>query len=136
MALEGEMRHLTSERIQEFLDRRLTPGEEASVQEHLAVCPRCRSEMEAWNLLFSELADLPELQPGRAFSDQVLEHAPTREASRARPRWWLAARSSGETEEVHIPSASIQDIARSTSTRSSTSSPSLFTRSSSSLGSW
>lgn len=109
MASGGEMRHLTSERIQEFLDRRLTPLEEASVGEHLAVCPRCQSEAEGWRLLFSDLADLPELDPGSAFSEVVLGSAPVREGALSRPRHWLAARSAERREGAHIPSASIQD---------------------------
>ncbi len=109
MAWDGEMRHMTSERIQEFLDRRLTPEGEAAVREHLSVCPRCQSEAEAWRLLFSDLAELPQLDPGPSFIGAVLEQAPVREATGPRPRQWIAAMSARRPEGVHIPTASIQD---------------------------
>jgi len=64
VATDGDLRHLTSEQIQEFLDRGLTPQEEARVQEHLSVCPRCQGELEGWSLLFSDLGSLEEISPG------------------------------------------------------------------------
>ena len=76
MALDGELRHLASEQIQELLDQELTPEEEALVQEHLAVCTRCQSEVDSWGLLFSNLAGLPELDPSPAFLQEVLQKAP------------------------------------------------------------
>lgn len=109
MALDGEMRHLTSETIQEFLDRQLTPQEEASVREHLAVCPRCQSELEAWSLLFADLSDLPELDPTRDFAGPILEQTPVRTPLVERARSWWERRKARAREEAHIPSGSIQD---------------------------
>lgn len=109
MALDGEMRHLTSETIQEFLDRQLTPREEASVREHLAVCPRCQSEVEAWSLLFSDLSDLPELRPRSEFARPVLEQSPIRTPLGEAARSWWGRRRARVREEAHIPPGSIQD---------------------------
>lgn len=109
MATDGEMRHLTSEQIQEFLDRQLPPREEAMVQEHLAVCPRCQSEAETWGLLFADLSSLPELDPGPLFQRDVLEQAPVRETRPGMVQGWRAARAARRREEAHVPTGSIQD---------------------------
>jgi anti-sigma factor RsiW len=109
VAFDGDMRHLTSEQIQEFLDQRLTPREEATVREHLGACARCQSEAEAWSLLFSDLGSLPELDPGPAFSREVLHNAPVRDSVGEETRGWLGARKGRRREESHIPVGSIQD---------------------------
>jgi anti-sigma factor RsiW len=103
------MRHLTSEQIQEFLDRQLTREETAEVEEHLSACTHCQSEVEAWGFLFSDLGSLQELEPSPAFRSQVLEQAPALEEAGSRARAWLAARRARILEEAHIPAASIQD---------------------------
>ena len=54
MPFHDDMRHLTSEKIQEFLDQGLSPDEAAQVEEHLASCHGCRNEAESWSLLFAE----------------------------------------------------------------------------------
>ncbi|MBT8395621.1 MAG: hypothetical protein HKO65_11155 [Gemmatimonadetes bacterium] len=107
MAFEGDPRHLTSEQIQEFLDRQLPREEEASVQEHLSACPHCQAELEAWGLLFSDLGSLPELDPGRVFHQEVMGRAPTRAPEKI--PGWRAARNARKQAEAHIPAGSIQD---------------------------
>ncbi len=109
MALDGEMKHLTSEQIQEFLDQQLNRKEEAVIREHLSACTHCQGEVESWGLLFSDLGNLSELNPGPAFLGDVMRQAPVRETVKARPRGWLAARKTRRHEEPHIPPASIQD---------------------------
>lgn len=109
MAIDGNRGHLTSEQIQEFLDRHLSPREMALVQEHLGTCTRCQEEVEEWGLLFSDLSGLPELDPGPALTHEVLKKAPVRQAARARAGGWLAAREGSQKGGVHIPPASIQD---------------------------
>ncbi len=64
--------HLTAERIQAFLDEALSRDERARVQEHATFCGRCHAELEAWQLLYSELGQLPELSPAPNFRDRVL----------------------------------------------------------------
>ena len=109
MAWDGDMRHLTSIQIQEFLDRQLPPREEAVVQAHLAVCPRCQSEVETWGMLFTDLSNLPELAPGQTFRQDVLEGTPAREPLVGLAQGWAAARKARRQEEAHIPQGSIQD---------------------------
>ena len=72
MARNHPKTHLTAERIQAFLDDDLSRNERAEVQEHATFCGRCEAEMEAWQLLYSELGGLPELSPTPNFRDRVL----------------------------------------------------------------
>jgi len=109
VALDGDMRHLTSQQIQEFLDQQLTRKESGLVQEHLDGCAQCRSEAEAWTLLFSDLSGLPELQPGPGFLAEVLQGAQVPEPSAGRTFGWLAARDARRRDEAHLPPTSIQD---------------------------
>jgi anti-sigma factor RsiW len=103
------MRHLTSEQIQEFLDHGLAPQEEARVQEHLSVCPRCQGELEGWSLLFSDLGELDELTPGPAFSQEVMARLPVRTPWAARVRGWFGAAGGASAPGHHLPSGRLQD---------------------------
>ena len=109
MDTKGDLRHLTSEDIQDLLDQALPPREDARIREHLSSCVRCRSEVEAWSLLFGELGSLPDLAPGPSFSQAVLENLPVREPLGARVRGWLAARARGGTPSDHVLPEGIQD---------------------------
>ena len=109
MVSDDRSRHLTSEQFQEFLDQELSSEERAVVQAHLAACPQCRSELESWGLLFTDLSSLSELAPGPAFQQEVLgrAHPPA-------PGWgltsgWAAARQARLRDEAHVPASSIQD---------------------------
>jgi anti-sigma factor RsiW len=109
VAMDGELMHLTSEQIQEFLDETLTPQEGASVQEHLSVCPRCQGELEGWRLLFSDLGAVEELSPGPAFSEEVIARLPARRPLAARVRNWFGAASPSITPQGHLQPDRIQD---------------------------
>ncbi len=109
MTGSDDMRHLTSEQIQEFLDRALTPREEAAAQAHLSVCPHCREELETWGLLFSDLNDLEELAPGPEFSREILAQLPAPQPMAARVRAWLGGEAVSPSPESHIPVDRIQD---------------------------
>lgn len=64
--------HLDALRMQAYLDGDLPAGEVDLVRAHLDGCPRCRSEVEGWQLLFDDLGDLPTLSPSPAFRERVL----------------------------------------------------------------
>jgi anti-sigma factor RsiW len=109
VATDGEMRHLTSDLIQEFLDNGLNSKEEALVREHLSVCPRCREETEGWSRLFTELGSLPDLVPGPSLSRQVLDRLPVREPVASGVRGWFGTRKSSEYGGGHLPGDTLQD---------------------------
>ncbi len=89
--MEHETFHLTAERIQALLDGQLPPGEAVRTREHVDTCARCRSEVEAWEALFGELCELPELAPSAGFQERVMAAAPAARALpwAARVRGWL-----------------------------------------------
>ena len=72
MAQKHPKTHLTAERIQAFLDDVLSRDDRAEVQEHATFCGRCQAELETWQLLYSELGELPELSPAPNFRERVL----------------------------------------------------------------
>ncbi len=97
MAMKHPKTHLTAERIQAFLDDALSRDERAEVQEHATTCGRCTAEVEAWQLLYSELGELPELSPAPNFGDRVLAGlnkavpAASFGAGRLPPRWRMVS---------------------------------------------
>ncbi len=72
MAGKDVRMHLNADRIQAFLDGSLGGEERVGVEEHATFCARCQAELEAWQLLFSELGELPELRPSEGFALRVL----------------------------------------------------------------
>lgn len=70
--------HLTSETLQAYLEGELPEKDQAPVESHLASCPRCAAELEAWELLFGELEELPGLEPSSGFAERVMAQLPPR----------------------------------------------------------
>lgn len=68
--------HPSSERMQELLDEALDESQARDVRLHMASCARCRSQFEAWSLLFRELGDLADHAPAPSFSERVIEALP------------------------------------------------------------
>lgn len=64
--------HLNSELLQAMAEGALDPARMDPARAHLAGCGRCRAELEGWQLLFSELEDLPDLGPALGFADRVM----------------------------------------------------------------
>ena len=95
MAKKHSKTHLTAARIQAFLDDALSREERVEIQDHATFCGHCQAEMETWQLLYSELGELPQLSPSPNFagSSQISEkrtevtgrYAPSGVAS---PRSW------------------------------------------------
>jgi anti-sigma factor RsiW len=99
-------RHLSAELMQGFLDGEVSPREASRVREHTASCARCRSELEAWQTLFSELGELADVAPSAGFRERVLHSVPEGRARREpvleRVARWVRARVPG----VRTPSVS------------------------------
>lgn len=109
--MSDETFHLTAERIQALLDGQLPEGDAARDREHLEACARCRAQAEAWEALFLDLGQLPELAPTAGFSERVLEALPERSAAAlpwaARVRGWLGG---GTAETGHPAQPRLQDL--------------------------
>lgn len=107
--------HLTDERIQEWLDGRLSRPEAARVQTHLDGCARCRAEAEVWKSLVADLSSLPALVPAVDFSGRVLSEL---EHESGKSRWaqgvrvWLSRKFGTDPDRasVHPDTASLQEF--------------------------
>ena len=111
MAPKRPQTHLTAERIQAFLDDALSRDERTEVQEHATFCGRCHTELETWQLLYSELGELPELSPAPNFRDRVLAGLDTAvpAASAEKRRYgWLRRRAVRAAE--HLDPERLQDF--------------------------
>lgn len=64
--------HPSGDRLEAFAARELGSVEAEALEAHLAGCARCRTEVEGWALLFSELEALPAQDPSTRFADQVM----------------------------------------------------------------
>ncbi len=73
--------HLDSDTLQAYLEGELPEARLGTVEAHLAGCPRCAAELEGWQVLLSELDDLPALAPSLEFGDRVMAGIRTAEAS-------------------------------------------------------
>lgn len=97
MTTDEHAGHLSPDLMQSFLDGEASPGETAHVRGHTASCARCRSELDAWRVLFSELGDLGDMAPSPAFRTRVLESlardVPERLSLAARVARWVRRRA-------------------------------------------
>lgn len=64
--------HPTTERLQGLVEESLDAAVRASVESHVAGCPRCRTEVVELQSLFAALRDLPVLAPSAGFADRVM----------------------------------------------------------------
>lgn len=64
--------HLSAQRMQAFLDGELPSRDIASVEEHLASCARCSSELDGWRVLFEDLGGLGPIGPAEGFAERVM----------------------------------------------------------------
>ena len=116
--------HLDAPAIQALLEGELPTEELEAFEEHVASCAGCRSEVEAWRLLFSELGQMASLAPASEFVDGVMSRVdiPAPQAVRdvpqkahswtlvpwaARVRGWVARSTVGQ----HVSDTRLQDLA-------------------------
>jgi anti-sigma factor RsiW len=64
--------HLNADLLQALSEGLLDEAQALRARGHLAVCPRCQGEWEAWNQLFQDLNQLPDFMPAAGFSERVL----------------------------------------------------------------
>ncbi|TVR66538.1 MAG: hypothetical protein EA422_01760 [Gemmatimonadales bacterium] len=122
--------HLDSDTLQGYLEGELPEARLATVEAHLAGCPRCAAELEGWQVLMSELDDLPALAPSMTFGDRVMAGIRTAEGSapesvpalvpeRAKapsssPAWWRRllpwSGGRGVMEGDHLAPGILQDL--------------------------
>ncbi len=103
--------HVSAEQLQAFLDGELPRKARSRVEEHLAACPRCAGELEAWRAVFSDLSGLSAHRPHEGFVQRVMADVRIPEAQPlgARLREGLAAAFSAH-EKSHVPGEVLQDF--------------------------
>ena len=120
--MSHDTRHLSEDALQGYLDGALPDAERDRVGEHVASCARCRSRLEAWELLFSELDGLDEIAPSTGFADRVMADLP-RESRESLP-WaariaarlpaplpgWLGLDGREEARAGHLTGEAIQEF--------------------------
>ncbi|TVP58845.1 MAG: hypothetical protein EA351_02765 [Gemmatimonadales bacterium] len=79
--------HLESDVLQALAEGELSRERERLARAHLDECARCRSEMQGWALLFSELEELQDLRPSSDFSARVMSGVEVEASTPARSRW-------------------------------------------------
>jgi hypothetical protein len=79
----------------EYLEGTLTPPMQEAVEAHLRENPESRAEAEQLRSLFTELKQLPEVEPPLFFADNVMSRL-QREAEQKRP-WWASLMGIGRT---------------------------------------
>lgn len=110
---EHRIEHPSSELLQAYAGGEIEPDRGRAVEAHLDGCARCRSELEAWSLVFADLATLRDLGPAPGFAERVMEQvelpapAPRRVVDRVR-RLLLARASTAPAR--HLTVDGIQDF--------------------------
>ncbi len=111
MNTPNDNRHPSAERLQAFLEEELPKRERRLVEEHLASCSRCGSELESWKALFSGLGDLHGFRPHEGFTERVMTQVNIPESSPlpVRVRARLAA-FLGLGQTGHIDAGTAHDL--------------------------
>ena len=104
--------HLSTERIQAFLDGDVPSRERRRVEEHLGSCARCAEELATWRVLFEDLDELRSHRPSTDFHSRVMSgvRVPVELPVAARVRAWLASLLPGDRPE-HLGAGLLQDLA-------------------------
>lgn len=76
-----------TDRVQDWLDGALAPGEAADFEAHLDGCADCLSEVAAYERVFARIAAAESWDPGPEFTERVLDHVVP---ARIRRRWLKA----------------------------------------------
>jgi anti-sigma factor RsiW len=100
--------HIDPERMQAFLDGEISQEEMAVVQEHTVYCARCRSEIEAWEMLFSDLDELEDEGPSVEFADRVMAGLAEPTTVEVDAKGWLWQGGRGVSAR-HLTPGRIQD---------------------------
>lgn len=82
-----ELRHLTDEEIQDFLDGNI-PEEKKYIQEHLRTCERCRNALQEYKSLYFGLKNDQGFELAARFPQAVLSKLPKEQTAVSRPKYY------------------------------------------------
>jgi hypothetical protein len=75
------------DRLSEYIDGRLAPGDVARLESHVATCPECTAQLAGMRRAIAALRSLPEVDAPRSFA---INEAMVRPVSTYRPPRWQA----------------------------------------------
>jgi hypothetical protein len=73
---EDPMNHLSDSQLNEYLDGSLTAGPRHTAASHLKLCDSCRTRLAEFQLVFDQLAQLPEARLAHDLTPRVLARLP------------------------------------------------------------
>ena len=82
-----ELRHLTDEEIQDYLDRNIPEGDKY-VQEHLRACERCRKALLEYQSLYLGLKKEQGFELPSNFPKKVISRLPEEQTVKSRPKYF------------------------------------------------
>ena len=85
--------HLKDDLIHEYLDGELNVDMNELVQRHLKVCSECADRLHRWRSLFSEIEQLPDLDPAMNLAPAVLVRLTAPKPPRSRTFWLMAGQT-------------------------------------------
>ncbi|TFH38170.1 MAG: hypothetical protein E4G99_00090 [Anaerolineales bacterium] len=85
--------HLTDHALHEYLDGELEAKQRAAAQHHLQGCKQCGARLKTWGSLFTEIEQLPELDPALDFAPAILARLPDPTLRRSRPFWLMVGQA-------------------------------------------
>lgn len=72
-----QLKHLTDEEIQDYLDGNLSEEKRLSIQRHVEACPACQQALGQYENLYVGLQDDREFELSKGFAKSVLKLLPT-----------------------------------------------------------
>jgi hypothetical protein len=82
-----QLKHLTDEEIQDFLDGNLTHKRAALAERHLETCSRCREALRQYQSLYVKLGDERGFELSKGFARSVIGRLPTEGETESRFRF-------------------------------------------------
>jgi hypothetical protein len=79
-----QLKHLTDDDIQEYLDGNLSEEKTLSIQNHLKTCPTCRDALKQYQDLYVGLQDDKKFELSRGFAKSVLKKLPAESEARSK----------------------------------------------------
>ncbi|MDE3076996.1 MAG: zf-HC2 domain-containing protein [Chloroflexota bacterium] len=67
------MKHLSTHKVQQYVDGLLSAGERFDVDQHVADCKACSKQLERWRRLVQDLDSVPELALPSDFARQIVQ---------------------------------------------------------------
>jgi anti-sigma factor RsiW len=79
-----QLKHLTDDEIQDYLDGNLPEEKTLSIKRHLDSCPACRQALRQYQTLYEDLQEDKGFELSKGFARAVLQQIPTEPEAQSR----------------------------------------------------